>query len=90
LRRHLMGADQNGRHLSGLLIRRKHKEFNELRRHIDALIAQGMPAERIGGDQQIIHIRFTKAAEIILAAIMRIKQFTDWPMTGLAILSIDE
>jgi serine/threonine protein kinase HipA of HipAB toxin-antitoxin module len=59
--------------LSGLLIRRKHKEFNKLRRRIDKLPKGGLPAERIGGDLQIIHIRFDKGAEIFMAAIMRIK-----------------
>ena len=69
----LVGADQHGRHLNGLIVRRKYREFNELRRRIDEFIAKGLPAERIGGDQQINHIRFNKAAEIIMAAIMRLE-----------------
>jgi hypothetical protein len=43
-----------------------------LRRRTDELIAEGLAAERMGSDQQINHIRFDKAAEIIIAAIMLI------------------
>ena len=46
-------------------------EVSELRRHIDELITKGLPSERIGGDQQINHIRFENGADVIMAAIQR-------------------
>ena len=69
----MVGTDQYRRHWNGLIVQRKYKEFNELRRRIDELITEGLPAERIGGDQQINHVRFDNGAEIILAAIMRLE-----------------
>lgn len=90
LGRHLLGADKYGHQWNGLVVRRKYKEFNELRRRIDELILQGLPAERIGGDQQINHIRFRNGAEIILAAIMRIELVNDWVGHQFTEISIDE
>ena len=51
LGRQLIGAWNYGRHWNGLVVRRKYKDFAELRRRVDDLIAQGLPAERIGGDR---------------------------------------
>jgi len=42
-----------------------------MRRRLDGLIMEGLPAERIGGDQQINHIRFENGADVIMAAIQR-------------------
>jgi len=49
-----------------------------LRQRIDELPTEGLPAERIGGDQQINHIRFDNGALIILAAVMRLELINDW------------
>lgn len=76
--RHLRGAELYANHWNGLVVRRKYKEFNEFRRRIDELIAMGMPAERIGGDQQINHIRFKNGANFILASIRRLEEANDW------------
>jgi len=37
---------QPGRHLNGQLVRRKYKEFSQLCRRIDELIANGLPVAR--------------------------------------------
>jgi len=76
--RHIHGAEQYTRFWNGLIVRRKYKEFNEMRRRLDGLIMEGLPAERIGGDQQISHIRFDNGASIILAAVMRLELINDW------------
>ena len=61
-----------------------------MRRRIDALIAKGLPAERIGGDQQINHIRFDNGASIILAAVMRLELINDWVGHQSGLLIADE
>jgi hypothetical protein len=90
LGRHLLGAERYERHWNGLVVRRKYKEFNELRRRIDELIAGGLPAERVGGDQQTNHIRFQNGAEIIMAAIQRSELVNDWVGHQFTEISIDE
>lgn len=90
LGRQILGADKYGNFWNGLVVRRKYKEFNELRRRIDELITDGLPAERIGGDQQINHIRFDNGASIILAAIMRLELVNDWVGHQFTEISIDE
>lgn len=88
--RHIIGAERYERHWNGLIVRRKYKEFNELRRRIDDLIAQGLPAERTGGDQQLNHVKFDNGAEVILAAIMRPELVNDWVGHQFTEISIDE
>lgn len=61
-----------------------------MRRRIDGLIAEGLPAERIGGDQQINHIRFGNGADIILAAVTRQELINDWVGHQFCEISIDE
>jgi len=70
--RQLRGAEKYGPHWNGLILRRKFKEFNELRLRIDGLIRQGMPAVRIGGDQQTNFVRFSNGAQFMMTAVMRL------------------
>jgi hypothetical protein len=73
-----------------LIVRRKFKEFAELRRRIDGLIAVGLPAERIGGDQQTNYIRFANGAQIKLDAIDRVEKTNDHVGQQYCEISIDE
>lgn len=88
--RHLRGAELYQGHWNGLVVRRKYKEFNEFRRRIDELIGLGLPAERIGGDQQINHIRFKNGAGFILASIRRLDEANDWVGHQFTEITIEE
>jgi len=72
LGRQLRGAEIYGAQWNGLIIRRKFKDFHELRVRIDALIRKGLPAVRIGGDQQTNFIRFVNGAQFMMTAVMRL------------------
>jgi hypothetical protein len=72
--RQIRGAENYGSHWNGLIIRRKFRDFAEMRLRWDALIASGLPAERIGGDQQTNHIRFANGAKATLTAIARLSE----------------
>jgi hypothetical protein len=88
--RHLRGAELYERHWNGLIIRRKYKEFNELRRRIDEIIGEGLPAERIGGENQINILRFDNGAQVILSAIQRLQMAQDWVGHQFTEISIEE
>ena len=90
LGRHLHGAGVHKHAWNGLILRRKYKEFGELRRRIDELIGQGLPAERIGGDQQINFLRFFNGAAVTLAAAPQLKFINDWIGHQFTEISIDE
>jgi hypothetical protein len=55
--RHLTGVQNYGRNWAGLIVRRRYKDFNDMRRRWDELISQGLPAERVGGENQSNYIR---------------------------------
>jgi len=74
--RHIIGAERYGNHWNGLIIRRKYNDFAEMRRRWDELIAAGLPAERIGGDQQQNFIRFANGASVCLSAVQRREQLS--------------
>jgi len=77
LGRQLRGAELYKGRWNGLMLRRKYKEFQEMRRRIDILIQNGLPAERIGGDQQTNYLRVKNGAQVILAAIDRLERVND-------------
>ena len=77
LGRQLRGAEKYGIHWNGLVLRRRYKEFAELRRRIDELIFSGMPAERIGGDQQANYLRFKNGAQTAFVAAERLEKITN-------------
>ncbi|MCE5336807.1 MAG: hypothetical protein LLG06_19695 [Desulfobacteraceae bacterium] len=72
------------------MIRRKFKDFAEIRRRIDELISAGLPATRTGGDQQTNHIRFESGAIITLAAIKTLIQIDDYLGHQYTEVTIDE
>jgi hypothetical protein len=90
LGRQIRGAELWGWKWNGLIIRRKYKDFAELRRRIDELIALGMPAERIGGEQQPNYIKFANGARITMVAVKQLNNIADYLGHQYTEISIDE
>lgn len=93
LGRQLYGAQKHKKHWNGLILRRKYKEFAEMRRRIDGMIEAGLPAVRVGGDQQTNFIRFggsLSGAQITMAAVEHEKQLQDFVGQQYTEISIDE
>ncbi len=78
LGRHLRGAEKYKRFWNGLIVRRKYKDFLEIRRRIDEFIMMGLKAERIGGDQQTNYLRFKNGAQVAMPAISRLEMVNDF------------
>ena len=78
LGRQIRGAEEYKHHWNGLVIRRKYKDFLEIRRRLDELITLGLPAERIGGDQQTNYLRFKNGAQVTFPAIGQLSQCNDY------------
>ena len=76
--RQLRGAEKYAEKWNGLVIRRKYKDFLEIRRRLDELITHGLPAERIGGDQQTNYLRFKNGAQVTMPAIGQLSQCNDY------------
>ena len=88
--RQLRGADLYNQNWNGLVIRRKYKEFAEMRRRIDEMITAGLPAERIGGDQQTNYVRFKNGAQFTMVAVNQIQQINDFVGQQYTEVSLDE
>lgn len=88
--RQIRGATKYAAWWNGLIIRRKYKDFAELRRRWDELIGQGLPAERIGGENQINYIRFRNGASVTLAAIIRLELADYFQGQQFTEISVDE
>ena len=92
--RHVAGARRYGVAWNGLIVRRKYKDFGEIRRRWDELIRQGLPAVRVGGETQVNYIRFNKGpyagASVTLAAIQMLTQVDDYQGFQFPEVSIDE
>lgn len=88
--RHIRGAEKYGQHWNGLFIRRKYKDLDEVRRRIDELIADGLPAERIGGQQQTNTVKFRNGAILKLVAVQRIEQVDDFQGHQYTEITVDE
>jgi hypothetical protein len=88
--RHIRGAERYGRHWNGLVGRRKYKDFSELRRRWDELIASGLPAERIGGDQQQNVVRFRNGATVTMTSFENLGSADDHQGHQYTEISIDE
>jgi len=90
LGRQIMGAIRYGTAWNGLVLRRKYKDFAELRRRTDELIVSGLPCERIGGDQQVNAIRFDNGANFKFVAVHRLSIVNDFVGQQFTEISIDE
>ena len=88
--RHLTGVERYGSQWNGLIVRRKYKDFAELRRRFDELIEHGLPAERIGGDQQVNRVTFKKGGRITMPAISQLKMVDDFVGHQYTEISVDE
>ncbi len=92
--RQVRGAERYGPHWNGLFIRRKYKDLAEVRRRFDELIAQGMPAIRVGGENQTNYVRFTDGpatgAVIVLAAILKLEMADAFQGHQYTEITIDE
>lgn len=88
--RHIGGVQLYGRNWNGLIVRRRYKDLNELRRRWDELISQGLPAERVGGENQSNYIRFENGAVVAMMAFQRLEQFDDIQGHQYCLISPDE
>jgi hypothetical protein len=89
--RQIRGALKYGHGWNGLIIRRKYKEFRELRRQFDEIInLKGLPAKRSGGETQIGYIRFNNGALVTLAAIQDLAMAEDFIGFAYTEIDIDE
>jgi hypothetical protein len=90
LGRQLRGAEKHAGRWNGIIIRRKYKEFAELRRRIDGMITEGLPAARVGGAQQTNYIRFRNGAQVIMPAIQSLQMVGDHVGQQYTEIGIDE
>jgi hypothetical protein len=93
--RQIAGAQKWGPYWNGFIIRRKYKDFKEIRRRWDELITiNGLPAMRVGGENQINYIRFLeppyKGAIVTMAAIGSLDVVDDWWGHQFTEIAIDE
>ena len=70
----IVGGMTHGYNWNGLFLRKNFKHFNDLRRRVDNLIMEGLPAERVGGDHQTNTIKFFNGARVLMTAIERSEQ----------------
>jgi hypothetical protein len=90
LGRQLYGAEQFWRGWNGIMFRRKYKDFSEIRRRIDQLISEGLPAERIGGATQTNYLRFRNGALVTLMSMEHPDSLADHQGQQYTEISIEE
>lgn len=88
--RQIRGSERWDKRWNGLVLRRKYKDLSEMRRRFDELITEGMPATRIGGDQQTNYVRFKNGASVTLAAIQQLEQVNDFIGAQFTEIAFDE
>ena len=88
--RQLHGAEKYGDHWNGLIVRRKYKDFIEMRSRIDGMIRAGLPAVRIGGEAQPNYVRFENGARWVMVAIHRLDLVDDFVGHQYTEISLDE
>jgi len=84
------GAQRNGMNWNGIIFRKKYKDFKEIRIDFDRLIAQGLPARRIGGENQINFVKYDWGGTTTLAQAGSLKAVEDWQGHQFTRVSIDE
>ncbi len=90
LGKQLIGARKWGKHWNGLILRKRFKDFSEMRRRIDELILEGLPAVRVGGEQQTNYIRFYSGAIFSLTAILHLQMVDTFHGHQYTLIGIDE
>jgi len=88
--RQIRGVEKHGNNWNGLVIRKKYKDLAEIRLRIDKLIAEGLPAERIGGDNQTNTVRFGGSCQFKLCAVTRPELLDDYQGHQYTEIGIDE
>lgn len=88
--REVTGAQKYGIHWNGIIFRKKYKDFKEIRKDFDFLIANGLPARRIGGENQVNFIKYANGAVTTLAQAGSISAIEDWQGNAFTSVSIDE
>lgn len=89
--RQIYGALTYGPAWNGLILRRKYKEFKELRRRWSEIIVNsGLPAQLIGGAEMPNEIRFSNGATISMIAINRLELVDDFIGHQFTEISIEE
>ncbi|MBU4459892.1 MAG: Terminase-like family protein [Verrucomicrobia bacterium] len=90
LGRQLYGAEKYGAWWNGLICRRKYKDLAKVRARLDELIKYGLPAVRVGGDNQPNDVRFANGAHIWLLAFQNLSQADDEQSKEYTEIGIDE
>ena len=88
--REVIGAQQHGLHWNGIIFRKKYKDFKEIRLDFDRLISKGLPARRIGGENQVNFIKYQNGAVTTLAQAGSLSAVEDWQGNQFVHVSIDE
>lgn len=90
LGRQIIGALTHEHNWNGLFLRKNFKHFADLRRRIDGLIRNGLPAIRVGGDNQTNTLRFDNGAKVLFTAIERPEQLEFFQGQSLTEVSCEE
>ena len=86
----IIGAQTYGQNWNGLFLRKNFKHFNDLRRRVDGLLLDGLPAVRVGGDHQTNTIKFKNGAQVMLTAIERPEQLDFFQGQSYCLVCIEE
>ena len=86
----IIGAQAYGQNWNGLFLRKNFKHFNDLRRRVDGLLLDGLPAVRVGGDHQTNTIKFKNGAQVMLTAIERPEQLDFFQGQSYCLVCIEE
>ena len=90
LGRQVIGALTHGHDWNGLFLRKHFKHFADLRRRIDGLIRLGLPAIRVGGDNQTNVLKFENGAKVMFTAVERPEQLEFFQGQSIVEISIEE
>jgi len=88
--RNVWGALTYKNHWNALILRRKYEDFGELRRRWDELILSGLPARRIGGENQTNYVRFDNGATIRMSATLYLEKIDSFMGHQYNEIDIDE
>jgi len=86
----IVGALTHGHNWSGLFLRKHFKHFADLRREMDGLIRKGLPAIRVGGDNQTNVLKFDNGAKVLFTAVERAEQLEFFQGQSLQLICIEE
>jgi hypothetical protein len=88
--RHVIGGLTYQHQWNGLFIRKRYKDFKEIRRRIKELIREGLPAQLIGGDSQANTLVFDNGAQVQLVSVQYEEQLDAFQGQQFCEVSIEE